>query len=187
MIDEKAFLKQIRAAYKKGGYTILESEGTTLISTKAYTVQIFTDKLPRAVLGLIVEHTGGFVVNAAMQLSAGADPQVMLLDAAKQIVMRFAPHEIGGEAKVIPLSWGGYQLYQIDDDDLSVCGVDMETLNIVDVKYSGLCYANIEDGAAQWYGDDIVIYIPIVTRKQNTQYEELEHHLWSFDVAEEEK
>lgn len=56
VIEEKALAKQMKRAYKNGGYTVMQMDGVLTIHTAYFTVEIAGDKVPGNVWGLIAEH-----------------------------------------------------------------------------------------------------------------------------------
>lgn len=59
VISEKTLVREIKAAYKGGGYVVISRPGgRTAFWTPQWTVEIDTDNLPREVLALLDLHMG---------------------------------------------------------------------------------------------------------------------------------
>lgn len=59
VINEKTLIREMKEAYKGGGYTVITShKETTLILTHAWAVEINDENLPREVLSLLALHMG---------------------------------------------------------------------------------------------------------------------------------
>lgn len=59
VINEKVLVRELKAAYKSGGYIVINRPGgRTVFWTPAWTVEINTENLPREVLALLALHMG---------------------------------------------------------------------------------------------------------------------------------
>ena len=131
IVDDKGLCRAIKQAYKHGGYMVMAADGSTMIWTTDWFVQTEDRKLPKKVLGLLVEHMGT-LPGAPTVLQKNADPQLELAELAEKDVAYW--QTIGNRRKLRPAAviLAGYQVMQ--DIETDECyAVEPDGLNIVDV------------------------------------------------------
>ena len=130
IVDEKGLCRVIKQAYKTGGYTVMEEDGNIMVWAEEWFVQTEARKLPKKVLGLLVEHLGT-LPGAPTVLQKNADPQLELAEVAAQDVAFW--HGVGEGARLRPADviLAGWQVMQ--NIATNECwAVEPDCLNIVD-------------------------------------------------------
>lgn len=139
IINEKGLIKIMKEAYKGYGYSIAVTDDvagneSVIIITKECIVVGDKKKMPRKVLGLIVEHMGDLPVSGeAYQLRKG-HPQTEIFDAATATLKEIhADNKPLTVVKRTDLTLGGYRLWQ-RKDDLKIFKIDPVLEDILDIS-----------------------------------------------------
>lgn len=111
IINEKALIKAMNAAKKGGGYRCWVDGRRIVIYTGFWAVACETAKLPRKVLGLLVEHMGTLPENGDTWLIVKKDVQKELTPFGQDTILALEK-ERGRLTKLTPLTLQGYELWQ---------------------------------------------------------------------------
>lgn len=113
IINEKALIKAMNAAKKGGGYRCWVDGRRTVIYTGFWAV--VSVRLPRKVLGLLVEHMGTLPEDGDTWLIVKKDVQKELTPFGQDVIEALE-RENGTPMKLTPLTLNGYELWQKLDD-----------------------------------------------------------------------
>lgn len=133
IINERGLVRNIKHAYKRGGYTVISSGDQVTLFTEEWYVRADWDKFPRKALAAIVECMGTLPTTSdALAIMEGEEPQVVMPEVAGQDVAYWETGEDEpGAVTMVPVLFQGYQLYQGDGGG-ACYGVAAPLLGIVD-------------------------------------------------------
>ena len=123
VISEKTLVREIKAAYKGGGYVVISRPGgRTAFWTPQWTVEIDTDNLPREVLALLALHMGCLPEEGrSYRIMKGKDEptvQTMLFESAiipirnLEAAVATAAELVTVNARKTVLTFDGWNLWQ---------------------------------------------------------------------------
>lgn len=123
VIDEKALVRELKAAYKGGGYNvILRPGGRTVLCCAAWAVEIDNENLPREVLSVLALHMGYLPEEGeAYKIMKGAkEPTVqkMIFDTAMEPIRKLegavtdASISVPVTVKKTMLTFDGWNVWQ---------------------------------------------------------------------------
>ena len=173
LIDEKGLARLLKREYKHGGYKVIQQDNTTIIGAAGMAVVMTA--VPRAILGLLVEHSGTIPRDCAIQVAYGMDNQVMLTGAALGVPTNIEDGD--GPAARTPLTWDGRRLYQCKDG--GVVMVSEAALSLLESELREPIVSQ-QGGVAAWYGDEEELFVPITTVQENVHLAALAGHRWTF-------
>lgn len=153
VIDEGGLAGLLKRAYRNG-YDIVMDENTVVFMGNEWLVEVPRADIPRKVLGTMVEHMGMLPeTEAAMTVCRDRDNQEIIPDAAWGTVREWKETRQGSEAVVLPLGWGGAQLYQAHDQ--RIVGVASDLLRVLD--HANAPPLILDGDRAMWTGDGQVV------------------------------
>lgn len=123
VINEKILVRQLKAAYKSGGYIVINRPGgRTVFWTPAWTVEINAENLPREALALLALHMGCLPEEGrSYRIMKGKDEptvQTMLFESAiipirnLETAVQMAAEVVPVKARKTVLTFDGYNLWQ---------------------------------------------------------------------------
>lgn len=135
VVNESGLCTAMKTAHKKAGYKVagLEHDGEDkiLIAAPGWLVLILREKVPRKVLGLIVEHVGDIPRAGEAYQVRKQDVQTEIHGVTTKILEKMHdPTMERREVKPTGLHWGRYILCQ-RLDDLKIVKVDPDTGSIM--------------------------------------------------------
>lgn len=176
MINEKHLIAKLKSVYKNGGYRIMESNEQTTITAGGFAVIYRTDRLPRAILGLIAEHTGAIPSDIVFECSPQNGTQIVMREVIEETLSLFICH---GECETIyptPLYWESRRLFQ-KESDCTILAVPSEMLLLLDTM-DFLPVQMGERSIMRWDGDGEQLYIAAQSQKENIQLASLSCQRW---------
>lgn len=135
VVNESGLCTAMKTAHKKAGYKVAglvsDGEDKILIAAPGWCVQILRQKVPRKVLGLIVEHVGDIPRAGEAYQVRKQDVQTEIHGVTTRILEKMLdPALERREVKYTGLHWGRYILCQ-RLDDLKIVKVDPDTGSIM--------------------------------------------------------
>ncbi len=122
IINEKAMVRQLKAAYKSGGYTVagLEKDGVEelLIYAGHWLAHIRRRNVPKSVLAAIVSHTGTIPATGEAYRIRKNDVQTFLCDEAVKVAGTMAEkkQEEFYDLQKTPLTYQDWEIWQSPED-----------------------------------------------------------------------
>lgn len=160
ILDEKGLSRNLKYAYKHGGYTITANDEQIIIYTENWVVRADWDKLPRKCLATIVEHIGLLPKSSdAIFIQEGADPQVVMPETVgEDVAIWYREAQTAEKATIVPAMIQQAQLFQ--DSALRVYGVRADYLTIIkQTAIKDTMVTILDNRRANWSveGEDIVL------------------------------
>lgn len=133
IINERGLVKNIKAAYKHGGFNVMNNGQQLTLYTDTWYVRVDWDKFPRKALATLVECIGTLPsTNEVLAVMDKEEPQAVMPDVVGQDVASWETGENAeGSISMVPMIYQGYQLYQADYGG-ACYGVAVNVLNIVE-------------------------------------------------------
>ena len=177
IIEEKGLVKAIKAAYRHGGYTVLNQGGEVTIYTEGWFVRCLWPKLPRKALAIIVEHMGMIPDDGeAMAIEKDDQPQAVMAGIVSDDVAGWMGGEAAGMASYVPVTFRGYQLFQ-EVNGRQAYGVDPTALAIIERATAEMGSAAISGGRAlTWSHDGETVMLEAI--RKTTWAWEWERTVW---------
>lgn len=180
IIDESGLVRAIKAAYKRGGYAILNHGEQVTIYTEGWYVRCDWDKFPRKALSAIVEQTGMIPAgDNAYSVEKGQDLQTVI----PEIVGEDMDHWLNGNSEervtMVEVMFKGLQVYQLDSGG-SCFGVNPGSLGIVDQTIAECKDAAvIDENRLAWKHDGEMVII--LAHRPTAAYwaKEWERDIWA--------
>ena len=160
IIDEKGLARNLKYAYKHGGYTMTANDEQIIVYTDNWAIRVDWDKLPRKALATIVEHIGLLPQSSdALFIEDGSDPQAVMPETVGEDVAIWCREaETTERATIVPMAIQQVQLFQ--DEGLRVYGIRSDFLGIVSGSAIRDMAANVMDNTlANWSaeGEEITL------------------------------
>lgn len=144
LVSEKGLVRALKDAYRRQGYTVLNSGTELTIYTPLWFVRTTWEELPRKVLGAIVEHMGTIPsTENALYIKKDADPQTVLQDIVGQDVSTWLQDDPGELVYMTPVVYYGERVFQ--SGNMQCYAADELPLGIVEddaYKAKGACVFN---------------------------------------------
>ena len=132
LISEKGLIACLKDAYKRSGYTIMESGGCAIIYTGTWFIRIPFADISNDVMSLIVKHAGLDVFRGeALHIMKDTDPQTVLQTVVGEDVNNWIQAAETWAVTRVPILVKGLQLYQIHYGPSSCYGTDPFVLQLV--------------------------------------------------------
>lgn len=162
LVSEKGLVRALKDAYRRQGYTVLNSGTDLMIYTPSWYVRTTWEELPRKALSTIVEHMGVIPsTENALYIKKDADPQAVLQDIVGKDVSTWLQDDPGELVYMTPLVYCGSRVFQ--SGDMQCYAADERALGIVEddaYKDKGACvFCNGEKTKRMgWaYGEEMVV------------------------------
>ncbi len=160
ILDEKGLARNLKHAYKHGGYTITANNEQIIIYTEAWAVRVDWDKLPRKCLATIVEHIGLLPRSGdAIFIQDGVDPQVVMPETVGgDVAIWYRDTQTTEKATIVPAMINRGRLFQ--DSALRVYSIRADYLTIVKQDaIKGTMVTILDNSRANWSaeGEDIML------------------------------
>ena len=161
MIDEKKLVKALKSA-AKAGYNLFVTEGKApllYLFTPDWLLRLPMRELPRAVLALIVEHTGRIPEPGDCSAVYADGEQAILPEPAQEEIARRETGDVLDPVRCVPLRWGPRVLYQ-SAGSLRVWSVMPGALTLI-AEDAERKFAEILGGDRMlWRSDDTELIVP---------------------------
>ncbi len=180
LINEKALARQLKEAWRSGGYRVADLDGLMYIAAYTWAITIRTEDIPRKVIGLLAEHLGYLPDDTPVRVHKGMDNQTMILD---ELTKLFIDLDEGNwyPACATNIIWkDSWRLFQRADHNIH--GVDIALLDLL--NHAGLKGQEVrEDGKATRYcGDEEqTVFLMPMDRKDNLHLDFIEQFDWRLD------
>lgn len=180
LINEKALARQLKEAWRSGGYKVADIDGLMFIATIDWAIIIRTEDIPRKVIGLLAEHLGYLPDEDPVHVRKGMDNQMMIVDELTELF-----HELNTgnwhSACATNIIWkDSWRLFQRADHNIH--GVDIALLDLL--NHAGIKGQDVrEDGKATRYcGDEEqTVFLVPMDRKDNLHLDFIEQFDWRLD------
>lgn len=180
VIREKILVRELKAAYKLGGYVVTTRPGgRTVFTTAGWTVEMDTENLPREVLALLALHMGSLPEKSrAYRIMKGKDEpmvQTMLFDTA-MIPIRSLEEAVQLAGETVPvkvrktvLTFDGWNIWQKIGNNgcLMVDPASEQLIRMLDDVIIAGDHLYKEGGISKVY----------IRREENSRYENQLNHL----------
>ncbi|MFA9381493.1 MAG: hypothetical protein ACERKO_10595 [Acetanaerobacterium sp.] len=179
LIHEKALARELKTAWKNGGYRVVVREDYLYIISSAWAAVISADDTPRHILGLLAEHIGNLPGDQAMLIRKDTDNQMVMQQDMDQLLeqIRRTDRETATPTQLI---WKSrWRLYQKPDHSIS--GLDTELLGILQHQGDKPPLITSTGGGAKWQDHDSTVVIMCMSRKDNVHLDYLEQFDWRID------
>lgn len=174
IINEKRLCKFLKRAYKEAGYKIVQNAGQTFIGADNIIIKIESQSIPRQLLGMLVEHYGDIPVACSIQVMKDREAQLVLSEALIQLDIHLE-HPVKAVNTPIDLN-GHWDVYQCED--LQTFGLNKMYTQVLMDRENPI--VDMKKQVAAWYGENMEVILPIITKKENAHLAALESHRWTF-------
>ena len=189
IVNEKALVKAMEKAAGEGGYRVRfnEDEGTIVICTKDWLVNMNTSAVPRKVLGVFAEHFGYVPRSGCFTVFKEKKAMEATVQAYQnEVFSADVVHLCYGtraRAAFLPVTAWGWTFAQNECGELYASRPDNHDLAL---SYS---METVDGKALSWYDDDSAVFVEAVT---STAFDEPKHGIvtalsgidWHLDMSQ---
>lgn len=145
IINESGLVKALKRAYKREGYTLINSGEQITLYTETWYVRADWDKFPVKALATIVEHMGALPTSAdALNIRDKEEPQVVMPEMVGSEISGWFTAGAETCATMVPMTFMGQQVYQTKDDG-ACYAVDALDLDMVERDVAALKEATVRE------------------------------------------